>query len=243
MVKPMKTALPIVGSSALAVGAYALLLRPRMLTAGATRKELLQKFEGADVVPGSKLGSVMATTIDAPPSAIWPWLVQMGFDRAGWYSWDLLDHAGIPSAQELEPRWQSIAVGQRLLATRNGKHWFEVAAVEPERYLALRVATSRGVQYDSSTPRPPSFSDTAWTFQLEPLTSQRTRLTVRTYSASSRRWATALAGLLFWEPAHLIMQRRQFENLRRRATATSRELSEARPLPVGLDRPGSMTTR
>jgi hypothetical protein len=68
----------------LTAGAYALFVRPRMLRWGATQDEVRERFPGADIIPDGKRGSTMAVTIDATPSAVWPWLVQMGYDRAGW---------------------------------------------------------------------------------------------------------------------------------------------------------------
>lgn len=68
---------------------------------GATHEALAGPFPGADLIPGGKRGRTMAVTIDAPPSAVWPWLVQMGCDRAGWYSWGRLDNGGRPSADRI----------------------------------------------------------------------------------------------------------------------------------------------
>jgi hypothetical protein len=140
----------------------------------------------------------------------------MGFARAGWYSWDRLDRAGIPSARELHPEWQSLSLGQRLQADREGKHWFEVAALDPERFLVLRAAmTPTGRQFDSTAQRPRYFTDGLWAFQLRELPGGRTRLVVSTYGVTRPRWFGLLSGL-FWEPAHWVMQTRQFANLRRR---------------------------
>jgi proline iminopeptidase len=160
----------------------------------------------------------MATTVDAPPRQVWPWLVQMGHDRAGWYSWDRLDNFGSRSAKHIHPEWQHISVKDRLLSTPDGMHWFEVAALEPERFLALRATMGRhGRQVPSSGVRPSVYSDSVWCFLLEEFPGDRTRLIVSVYS-STRPWLrNALAGFLFWEPAHWIMQRRQFTNLKRRA--------------------------
>ena len=78
-------------------------------------------------------------TIDATPEQIWPWLVQMGFGRAGWYSYDRLDQRG-KSADGLNEAWQSIAVGD-IMPTHPGGG-FEVVAVEPGRSLVLRSDTA-----------------------------------------------------------------------------------------------------
>src|SRR5688572_6469223 len=87
------------------VGAATYWMRRRMLRWGATREETRGPAPGAGIIPGGKRGSTMATTIDAPPLRVWPWLAQMGFDRAGWYSWDRLDRGGIPSSRTLHPEW------------------------------------------------------------------------------------------------------------------------------------------
>ncbi|MHB8879315.1 MAG: hypothetical protein ACYC8T_36940 [Myxococcaceae bacterium] len=237
----MKTLLRLGAGVGLAAGAYALLVRPRMLRWGATRDEVRERFPGEDIIPDGERGSTMAVTIDAPPSAVWPWLVQMGFDRAGWYSWDRLDRFGKPSARQLHPEWQSLSVGQRLLATPDGAHWFDVAALEPERFLALRVLTSGGRQYDSAGPRPRSFADSLWAFQLKELPGGRTRLIVSVYGVSHPRLPSAVRGFLFWEPAHFVMQTRQFANLKRRAEGALREARgerpTIRPYPLSMSSP------
>jgi proline iminopeptidase len=86
----------------------------------------------------------MAVTIDARPSRIWPWLAQMGVDRAGWYSWDRLDNWGRRSAERIHPEWQQISVGDCLAAKPDGSEWCEVAALEPERFLGLRMSPCTG---------------------------------------------------------------------------------------------------
>jgi hypothetical protein len=172
----------------------------------------------------------MAVTIEAPPSRVWPWLVQMGRDRGGWYSWDRLDNGGRPSAWALHPEWQSISVGQRLQSDQGGKHWFEVAGLLPERFLGLRATmTPTGRQFDPAVERPRYFSDSLWAFELKELPQSRTRLIVSVYSANRPRWWGALSGFVFWEPAYWIMQTRQFTNLKRRAEGTYRPRQETRP--------------
>ncbi|WP_242336180.1 MULTISPECIES: hypothetical protein [Anaeromyxobacter] len=227
----MKTLLKLGAGVGLCAGAYALLVRPRMLRWGATREEVQRRSPGDDLLPDGKRGSTMAVTLDAAPSAVWPWLVQMGFGRAGWYSWDRLDHFGRPSASQIHPEWQSLSVGDRLPATPDGRYWFDVAAVDPGRFLALRVLTSGGRQHDSADPRPRSakdFVDSLWAFQLDELPGGRTRLVVTVHSAGRPRLRDTALGFVFWEPAHFIMQTRQFTNLARRAGGALREARRER---------------
>lgn len=205
--------------SAVGVGVYALAVRPRLLAWGATDAEVAAPFPGADLIRGGKRSGTMAVTIDAPPSAVWPWLAQMGCDRAGWYSWDRLDNAGVPSAERIHPEWQEVAVGDRWLSTRSGATWFEVAAVEPERFLALRAPINLhgGTPFDVSSPRPRAYSDSSWAFLLDELPEGRTRLVVSGYVADHPHTLLALVNFFVTEPAHWIMQLRQFQNLKRRA--------------------------
>jgi hypothetical protein len=204
-------------------------MRPLLLRWGATEEEVGALYPGADLIPGGERGATMAVTIEAPPSRVWPWLVQMGCDRAGWYSWDRLDHGGIPSAERVHPEWQRIAVGGRLASTLSGSAWFEVAAVEPERFLALRAPLDLGHRarpFDTAGPRPWFYSDSTWCFLLNGLPGGRTRLVVSGYASSRPRPLTAIADFLFWEPAHWIMQTRQFRNLKRRAELSAPDLGD-----------------
>ncbi|MDO8186622.1 hypothetical protein Q5424_17555 [Conexibacter sp. JD483] len=200
------------------VGVYVLAVRPRMLRWGATAEELERPFPGADLIPGGVRSATMAVTLDAPPADVWPWLTQMGVDRAGWYSWDRLDDFGRRSAERLHPEWQQIAVGDRLLAKPDGSEWWEVAALEPERFLGLRMALDlRGRPFDTTTPaRPRRFTDSLWGFQLHALPGDRTRLVVSGYWALRPRLLRPLMSVAFLEPSHWVMQTRQFANLRRR---------------------------
>lgn len=204
---------------ALAATVYSLGVRRRLLRWGASRDEVREPYPGAELVPDGQRTATMAVTIDAPPSKIWPWLVQMGCDRAGWYSWDRLDNGGVHSAERIHPEWQTLSVGDRLASTPSGRTWFEVAALEPERFLALRASIDlqRGRPFDPRGHRPRFYVDALWAFQLKELPEARTRFIVSGYASARPRLLHAIADRLFWEPAHWIMQTRQFTNLKRRA--------------------------
>lgn len=206
-------------AAAFAVGGYLEFVRPRMLRSGATTEEVERPFPGGEIVPGGKRSATMAVTIDAPPSRVWPWLVQMGYGRGGWYSWDHLDNWGSASVETLHPEWQQIAVGDRLPSMPDDKAWWEVAALEPERFLALRASMGlNGKMFDPAAGRPKFSTDSTWSFELEPLPGERTRLIVSGYWAMEPRWLQPIVSVVFLEPAHWIMQKRQFVNLRRLVT-------------------------
>jgi proline iminopeptidase len=217
------------------VGAYAFGLRPRLLRWGATDAELNRPYPGADLIPGGRRSATTATTIDAPPSAVWPWLVQMGVDRGGWYSWDRLDNFGRPSAERIHPEWQQIAVGDRFSATPSGSMWWEVAACEPERFLALRASLDlRGRPFDPAGPRPRFYTDSTWCWLLQELPGGRTRVIESGYWFLRPRWLQPIASFLFVEAQHWLMQTRQFANLKQRIArdSTRPEEPDATPRPL-----------
>jgi hypothetical protein len=204
-------------------GAYGLFVRPRLLRCGATATEAHQPYPGADLIPGGRRTATMAVTIGAPPSQVRPWLVQMGCNRAGWYSWDRLDNRAIPSADRIHPEWQDVSVRDHLPSTSSGEVWFEIAALEPERFRALRCALDlrRGRSFDTNGKWPHFYSYSSWCFLLDELPGLRTRLVVSGYARSNPRALTAILDVLFWEPVHWLMRTRQFASLRRR---TERDL-------------------
>jgi hypothetical protein len=202
---------------ALAGAAYAAVMRPRLVRWGATDEDVRRPYPGADLIPGATRSATMAVTIDAPPSRLWPWLVQMSVDRAGWYSWDRLDNFGRRSAERVHPEWQEISIGDRLAAKPDGSEWWEVAALEPERFLCLRMSLDlRGRPFDPQGAPPRFYTDSTWGFLLEELPGRRTRLVVSGYWSLRPRWLQAIISFVFLEPSHWIMQTRQFANLKRR---------------------------
>lgn len=166
--------------------------------------EAARSLPGDELVPDPKLVWNHAITIHARPAEVWPWLVQMGCRRAGWYSYDGLDNGGIPSADWIVPELQHAEVGDIFPMSRTAQDTFVVRMVEPER--ALVVGDAGGGM--------------TWVWVLEPVNERSTRLITRvraTYDGA----ALALFFRLFWRPTHFAMERRQLLNLKRRAEATA----------------------
>jgi hypothetical protein len=91
-----------------AVILYFLFLRPWILTWGATKSEVKMPLTGDDIVQKPHFIATRAVTIDAPAAEVWRWIIQIGSARAGWYSLDRIDNAGIPSTQDILPEFQTI---------------------------------------------------------------------------------------------------------------------------------------
>ena len=209
------------GAAAVAAGfvtAYLAVVRPRLLRSGATAEEAHGSYPGNGLIPDGTRSGTMAVTLDAPRACVWAWLVQMGTDRAGWYSWDRLDNFGRASAWTIHPEWQDVVVGDQLAGKPDGSQWWQVAALEPERFLGLRMSLDlRGRPFDPAGQRPRHFTDSLWGFELKDADSGRTRVVVSGYWSFRPKWLQPVLSILLLEPAHWVMQTLQFSNLKRRA--------------------------
>lgn len=172
----------------------------------ATATECAKNLSGDELIP-HPIGAVShAITIHRPPQDVWPWLVQMGSGRAGWYAYDFIDNGGHRSAQRILPEYQNISAGDVFPALPGAKDVFSVGQYEPEHSLVLcwRLPDGRYM--------------TTWAFVLEQPQPDQTRLIVRGRVASGYRpyglpqWAALLLG----RPAHFIMQRKQLLSIRQR---------------------------
>jgi len=207
---------------------YAIGIRPRVLAWGASPEEAARPLPGDDLVAGPCGGATMATTLPAPPEDVWPWLVQMGGDRGGWYGWDRLDNNGNPSADRIVAAWQHLSPGQELLRASapgsEGPSFFVVEIVEAHHTLVLRASYHMltGRSYDPRYgPVPWAYVDGIWGFHLRATPGGGTRLVVRTRNRSGPSHLARPFNLLLGEPLHLLMQTHQFHNLRTRLTTSA----------------------
>jgi Protein of unknown function (DUF998) len=145
-----------------------------LATCLATADERRRLLPGDGIVHEPIFTSTHAITIDAPPEEVWPWIAQMGAGRAGWYSWDLIDNGGRPSATRVVPELQSVAPGDVMSAVPHAGDAFVVASVNPPRDLVLTAPDGRGG------------TAVVWEHVLDPIEHGRTRLIVR--SRASSRW-------------------------------------------------------
>ncbi len=202
----LRTPLIILGAAAAgALIAYKARIEPWWRNWGVDPDEVALALPGDEIVPDPDIVDTRAVTIDAPRTAVWPWLVQMGYGRGGWYSYDAVDMKGT-SASEILPEHQELAVGDLLPTHPDGE--FVVRAVDPENALVVsidpetiraqaenaRTRAEAASGPDGSSEAMPAnlkaagaFLDTAtspdfnasWAFVLEPLPGGRTRLIER----------------------------------------------------------------
>ena len=186
---------------------YLLFFRRWCLTWGARDDEGAAKLPGDELLPDAGLVTTRTLTIDAPPSAIWPWLVQMGSGRGGAYTYDWIENLlglNMHSASEILPQYQHLQVGDEL-PMGPGRPGMTVEVLDPARTLAVRVADQNWV----------------WIFALVP-EGESTRLISRNRIATA---ALAPVGRLFYtmfmEPGSLVMERKMLLGIKQRAERTA----------------------
>lgn len=207
------------------IGPFSHFIRRHMLSLMARDLGSPMAWEQSQPLPGDALIADAAgeathgVTIAATPQDIWPWLVQMGCRRAGWYSWDILDNAGVSSASAIVPELQEIRVGDVLPATPNADAGFEVLLVDRPHALVLGglYDVDSGRQFRFSDSRPKRYWHVTWAFALEPINATHTRLHVRARAAFGPKGFNVRA--LTAPLIHHVMETAQLRNLRQRVEA------------------------
>jgi hypothetical protein len=174
---------------------------------GATDAEVAAAMPGDDLLPHAQYRPTRAITIGAPPAAVWPWLVQVGFGRAGWYSDDLLDNPARPSLREIDPDLQNLEVGQ----------WVSMSG-KPSETTAWKVDSFAENEWLLWC-KPES----TWSWVLRDLGDGRTRLVTRVHGLYPwSRPALAVLGVLLLEFGDFAMMRRMLLGIKQRAEGMSR---------------------
>jgi hypothetical protein len=193
--------------SGLPLFATAPLYRRRHLRWGATDEEVRGPMPGDDLVPAASFAATRAITIDAQPDVVWPWIVQMGYRRAGFYTYALLDNAGYESADRVLEEYQHPSVGDRMPMAKevNETTAFTVAGAETNAWLLWEKP------------------DSTWSWRLVPIDGGRTRLISRLRQRYPwERPGAALFTLVLLELGDFTMMRRALKGIKARAERMAR---------------------
>jgi hypothetical protein len=190
------------------------LVRPWHLRWGATAAEVHGSMPGDEAVRRAQFIATRAITIDAPPARVWPWIVQLGYGRAGFYTYDLIDNAGQPSAERVLEEYQHPAAGDLMPMFRE-LHGLAIA------YTVTAFETDTWMVW-VHRPTPAEEPDSTWTWRLTPLPGGGTRLVTR--MKQDYRWETpglAFFNFILMEMGDFAMERRMLKGIKRRAEATA----------------------
>ncbi len=200
-----------------AVVGYRAGVRPWIYRWGSDDGEIGAAMPDDDWVAPTSARTTRAITIDAPVEMVWPWLVQIGEDRGGFYSYSLLERAvgaDVHNADRIHAEWQDLRVGDTVwLAHRYGEAGRTVvAAVKPNSHLVLMSPA------DFERTRRGEKASGAWGFYLRPYHGW-TRLLVRGSGNA--------VGHAVFDIAHFVMEQKMMRGIRERAHQTRRQVTES----------------
>lgn len=188
----------VLAMASMTVGYFGI-YRPVQLRWGATDEEVRRAMPGDEFQAHPVFPATRAITVYAPAERIWPWLVQMGYRRAGWYGYDWVDNDGIASSDKILPKWQSLKPGDTLPIWRGID--FRVVQVEPSRSLVITSFEGHDSMALGLYPKGPGETRLIWRIRLAPY-----------------RWASPMiVPQLFADLADFISIRQSLEGIRRRA--------------------------
>jgi len=165
-----------------------------------------------------------AITINAAPADVWPWILQLGQNKGGFYSYELLENVGgckIHNANEIVPAFLDTIVGDKVAMRPQGASYL-VSAIDPHRALVLRLRVNLQTQetVDSTQPLPEKYQDSSWVFFLEEINEGNTRL----ISRSRNDWNKSKINTIFYGilgAISLAMDRKTLKGIKKRAEVAS----------------------
>ncbi len=204
-----------VGALFLIYAAAVVAVRPLYVRWGTTADERQARLPGDDVVRHALYRVDHGITINAPADSVWPWLVQLGQDRGGFYSYDWLERLvgdRIRNADRIHAEWQHIAAGDLVRAT------------QPD-YLGGRLGSDLGWRVVEVVPGRALVLENWGAFVVQPIDANTSRFYVRSRGPGTPSLAAVVFGplnVLVFEPAHFIMERGMMRGVRDRAEAAYR---------------------
>ena len=199
------------------IALYHFMIRPRILRRGATTDEANRVLPGDEIPPLKPFRSTMAATLAATPLEIWPWLVQVGWGRGAFYSYNRIEALlgmDLHNANRIHSEWQDLKVGGTMwMSHPRLKYLFpqtKANLIDPNRALVFAIYGPEGTDTSPSG---------AWAFILDPIDEHSTRLISRLQVGTP-----SLVGKMifygFMEPAHFVMQQGMFNGLSERLART-----------------------
>jgi hypothetical protein len=201
-------------------------LRTRYRTWGATDEDVRRELPGDELVKDVKGWYHHAIPICAAPADVWPWIVQLGQNKGGFYSYELLENivgSKIHNADSIIPEFQNTVVGDKVAMTPKAAPYI-VAAIEPIQVLVLRLRVNLQTQetIGNAKPLPDKYQDSSWVFFLEDTAEGNTLLTSR----SRNDWNQSKTNTFFYGMFGVIsetMDRKMLKGIKKRAETHRRE--------------------
>jgi hypothetical protein len=209
---------------AAAASAYWFVVRPWHLRWGATDAEVARALPGDELVPDAKISSTHAITIRAAQAKVWPWLVQLGQGRGGFYSYDWIENAmglDIHTADRILPEYQELKVRDTIPLAPDA-FGLPVAILEPEQAMVLHGDTRLPGGDGMPTLKPGEYLAAVWGFYLIGQADGVTRLVERWRADYTPTVMNAVFYRAFLEPGAFLMQRKMLLGIKARAEGISK---------------------
>lgn len=212
------------GASIMAASLITPFLSDRRRKWGSTENELRRSWSSDDLVPHPKGEYMHAVTINAPAAAVWPWIIQIGQGRGGFYSYEFLENligCKMCNANEIISELQHLKVGDSIPMHPTMGSPYKVAAIDPGRMLVLliREDTKTRKTFELSDKMPVKYQNMSWLFFLDEHDDGTTRL----ISRSRNDWNKSLGNTLFFGvfgPITLEMDRKMLLGIKQRVETT-----------------------
>lgn len=193
----------------LLIVSYILFLRGFLMHWGSTDKEISEYYTGDSILMQPDYENVLAVTINKPPSAIWPWIEQMGLNKGGFYSFTWLENifgCKLSNADRLHPEWQSPQPGDHEPVCASA------AKSNMNGWTILEVIPNKALVYRSST-------DSSWMmgFYIDSASENSSRLITRMRYITPKAFWQYITDKVWMEWAHCIMQRGSLIGIKKRA--------------------------
>lgn len=202
----MRLVAALAALAAAGAAVYARFLLPWHVRWGATDEEVQMALPGDDIAPAPSMASTRAISIQAPPEAVWRWLVQIGQGRGGLFSYDWLENlvgSDIHTLYRIRPELQQLAPGDKIRLGPEGRPYFVVSSLQPGRELVLQAA-------DPVTGEP---APASWAFVLI-----RKGDVTRLISRQRNQFEPTAASFLIWrvltEPVSFVMEQKMLRTLK-----------------------------
>jgi len=200
-------------------------LKPKYQKWGSTEEELQRELPGDELVKDVKGWYNHAITINAAPSDVWPWIMQLGQNKGGFYSYELLENiasSNIHNTDYIVPEFQDTVLGDKVAISPKAAPYI-VAAIEPGQVfvLQLRVNIQTQETVDNTQPLPGKYQDSSWVLFLEETAEGTTRL----ISRSRNDWNQSKTNIFFYGIFGVIsqaMNRKMLKGIKKRAESASR---------------------
>jgi hypothetical protein len=208
----------LVAAVTVSILTYIYAIRPWHLRWGSTDEEVDLLLPGDDLVPNAKLKATHAITINAKPENIWPWLIQIGQGRAGFYSYDWIENAmglDIHTVNKILPEFQELKEGDLIPLSPDG-FGFPVAILNPQKSLVLHGDSRAQGPGTAPVMKNGDYMAAVWGFHLFPGDNGFTRLVERIYIDWNENPTNTFFYRVFLEPGSFIMEQKMLKGIKER---------------------------